>query len=228
MDRVIKQYFKQPNYFKIDNKPVFSVYSLPKLVQSFNGLKGTKEALDYFREEVIKAGFAGLHIQFTAWGRNGNPNLLDGKYAEGKSINEIVSVLDINSITTYHWSDTYEDYLKWGESEISLRDKWDTMLSIPYFANVSMGYDDTPRFPKKGKESVVHINNSPESFATYLQKAKEYTLKHPEQPKLIIINAWNEWVEGSYLEPDMRWGYGYLEAVKMVMSGKYDKYSDKQ
>ena len=46
----------------------------------------------------------------------------------------------------------------------------------------------------------------------------------PEQPPLIIVNAWNEFVEGSYLEPDMKWGYGYLEAVKKVMSGTYDKY----
>ena len=41
-----------------------------------------------------------------------------------------------------------------------------------------------------------------------------YADNHPGQSKLIIINTWNEWVEGSYLLPDMRWGYGYLEAVK--------------
>ncbi len=63
---------------------------LPKLVQSFNGLKGTKEALDYFRQKVMKAGFKGLHIQFTAWGRNGYPSLLEGKYAEGESISDII------------------------------------------------------------------------------------------------------------------------------------------
>ena len=74
----------------------------------------------------------------------------------------------------------------------------------------------------------LFFNNSPESFAAYLQKAREYVRNHPNQPKLIIINAWNEWVEGSYLEPDMRWGYGYLEAVKKVMSGAYDKYSAAQ
>ncbi|MBL7968666.1 MAG: glycoside hydrolase family 99-like domain-containing protein [Prolixibacteraceae bacterium] len=47
---------------------------------------------------------------------------------------------------------------------------------------------------------------------------------HPQQYKLIIINAWNEWVEGSYLESDMRWGNGYLEAVRKVMCGKFDPY----
>ena len=40
--------------------------------------------------------------------------------------------------------------------------------------------------------------------------------EHPEQPKFVMINAWNEWVEGSYLLPDRYWGYGWLEAVKEV------------
>uniref|UniRef100_UPI0026079285 glycoside hydrolase family 99-like domain-containing protein n=1 Tax=uncultured Alistipes sp. TaxID=538949 RepID=UPI0026079285 len=50
--------------------------------------------------------------------------------------------------------------------------------------------------------------------------AKAYTDAHPEQPPLITINAWNEWVEGSYLLPDMLNGYGYLEAVRDVMQTK--------
>jgi len=226
VDRVINQYFNQPNYFKINGEPVYSIFSIAQLVESFEDLDGTKEALDYFREEVKKAGYPGLHIQLVGWGSNGNPRLLGGQYGEGKSINEIISLLGINSMTTYNWtgSGIKEDYIKWGEGALSLRSKWDSTLTIPYFPNVSIGWDNTPRYPKLGQESVVHINNTPDSFAAYLQKTKEYADNHPEQPKLIVLNAWNEWVEGSYLEPDMLWGYGYLEAVKKVMSGKYDKY----
>jgi hypothetical protein len=227
VERVIKQYFTKPNYFKINNEPVFSIYSITDLVQSFNGIQETKKALDYFRSEVKKAGFPGLHIQMIGRVNNGNPALLYGKYAEGKNINGIVKDLNINSITMYNWNSPgkLEDYIKYGEGAISLRNKWDSILTVPFFPCISVGWDNTPRYPNLGKESVIHINNSPESFAAYLQKTRDYVKRHPEQSKIIIINAWNEWVEGSYLEPDMRWGYGYLNAVQEVMSGKYDKYA---
>ena len=63
---------------------------------------------------------------------------------------------------------------------------------------------------------MVHYNNTPQSFATLLSKAKKYADSHPDQPRLITINAWNEWTEGSYLEPDTVNGMKYLEAVRGV------------
>lgn len=72
----------------------------------------------------------------------------------------------------------------------------------------------------KGKKDVVHYHNTPVSFAALLFKAKEYADNHPDQPKLITINAWNEWVEGSYLLPDMLNGFGYLKAVKKFLGIK--------
>jgi hypothetical protein len=116
VDRIIKQYFGLPIYFKIDGKPVFSIFSLSNLVLSFNGLEGTRKALDYMREEVKKAGFPGLHIQVIGWTNAGEPALTSVLDCAGKGVNEIVDALDINSITIYNWvaSGFDEDYKKMG------------------------------------------------------------------------------------------------------------------
>jgi hypothetical protein len=226
VDRVINQYFHKPNYFKIDGKPVFSIFNFNKFVGDFKSLTEAKEALDYFRRETEKAGFPGLHIQMIGFGGNAQPAVLSQELGEGRSTNELVSYLGINSVTKYNWgqAEGREDYIKWGEEAMERRGNWDSALHIPYFPNVSIGWDDTPRFPAKGKTHVIHNNNSPESFSAYLQKAREYVRHHPDEPNLITIFSWNEWVEGGYLLPDMRWGFKYLEAVEEVMSGKYDTY----
>ncbi len=227
--RVTQRFFKQKNYLKIQGEPIFSIYNLSGFVNDFGGLDGAKKAFDYFRGEVKKAGFPGLHIQIIGRGKDGAPYLIKNEYSEGKSIQEIVSMLGIKSVSTYNWtgSGLDNDYIKWGENAMALQNKWDSVMDIPYFPNASIAYDDTPRFLEIGQEKSVYMHNSPESFGAYLQKAREYCMRHPGQPNIITVFAWNEWVEGAYLEPDMRWGYSYLETVKKVMSGKYDKYSAK-
>ena len=220
VDRVINQYFKQPNYFKINGEPVFSIFSIGKLVESFNNSEAeARQALDYFREEVKKAGFPGLHIQ---WNQGGG-SVMSDETAAGfvKSVN----TMGFNSIAMYNMGGLDEDYLVYGANSVKIREQMDSLLDVPVFPCVSIGWDDTPRFPAKGIHDVVHYNNTPRSFEALLSKAKKYADSHPEQPALITINAWNEWVEGSYLLPDMLNGYGYLEAVKkVIISGKYDRY----
>lgn len=215
VDRVINRYFSQPNYFKINGSPVYSVFSIYNLIKSFGSLEETRAALDYFREETKKAGFPDLHLQLIAF------------VAPGEEVVHQIESLGVNSITKYNWGGPHpEDYIQWGTESIERRNQWDEALSIPYFPNVSIGWDDTPRFPGKGKEDVVHYNKSPESFAAFLQKAKEYSDAHPEQPRLITVFSWNEWVEGSYLLPDMKHGFSYLKAVKRVIKEDYDPYSE--
>lgn len=217
VDRVINQYFKQPNYFKINGEPVFSIFSIGKLMESFdNSAEEAREALDYFRDEVKKAGFPGLHIQ---WNQGGGSVMSEEAAA---SFADNVKTMGFNSVAMYNMGGLNEDYLVYGANSIRIREQMDAILDVPVFPCVSIGWDDTPRFPAKGMKDVVHYHNTPRSFASLLAKAKKYADSHPEQPKLITINAWNEWVEGSYLLPDKLYGFGYLEAVRDVMDGKYD------
>ena len=219
VDRVINQYFKRPNYFKINGEPVFSIFSVNKLIESFDNSEAeARKALDYFRDEVKKAGFPGLHIQ---WNQGGGAVM--SAEAGGKFINS-VKTMGFNSIAMYNMGGLDEDYIKYGTNSIMIREQMDSLLDVPVFPCVSIGWDDTPRFPAKGIHDVVHYSNTPQSFAALLSRAKIYADSHPEQPKLITINAWNEWVEGSYLLPDMLNGFGYLEAVKeVIVEGKYKR-----
>ena len=109
------------------------------------------------------------------------------------------------------------DYLVHCENAKTIRESLDRDIDVPVFPCVSIAWDDTPRFPHKGEEHVSRYNATPENFAKALRLAKQYADEHPEQIPLISINAWNEWVEGSYLLPDEVNGFGYLEAVKSVM-----------
>ena len=59
-------------------------------------------------------------------------------------------------------------------------------------------------------------NNTPENFRKALEMTKEKLLSDPNGPRILNINCWNEWTEGSYLEPDTVNGMAYLEAVKEV------------
>jgi len=193
VDRVIRNYFIQPNYFKIDGCPVYSIFSINNFIKSFGSIEETRKAIDYFRKETQNAGFPDLHLQFTILG---NPN---------ENIIEKISNLGANSLTQYNWGDPYpEDYIKWGMQAFERINKWDLQLSIPYSPNVSIGWDDSPRFPHKGKEDVVHYNKSPEGFTAFMQKAKEYCDARSNHPKLITVFSWNEWVESGYLLPDIK------------------------
>jgi hypothetical protein len=221
VDRVIHRYFKHPLYYKINGRPVFSVYDLSNLVTGLGGLTATKEALDYFRSKVKAAGFPGLHLQTILWGRvpTGGDAGIAGKLA---TQSDVVKYLALDSLTNYQWVHAVianGDYVAWAEAATGHWEQWRKQFTIPYYPHVSTGWDSNPRFVTFHDHLIT--NPTPESFAAYLYKAKQYVDQYCT-PKLITINSWNEWSEGSYLEPDTRWGFGYLEAVRKVMSGAWD------
>jgi hypothetical protein len=217
MERVIDKYFTLDSYYTIDGKPVFSIFSPANLIVGLGGVEETRDALDWLREKASSKGFPGVHIQFIV--RRGNNNSPESA-AELKGISyaELPSVLGVDSGTSYQFvadaGFNHGDYVKWSEAAIG---KWaeDEENYPVLFPHVSIGWDNTQRNPSIA-EAIV--NATPDAFEACLYRAKMYIDSHPDQVPLITLNSWNEWTEGSYLLPDMRWGYRYLEAVKKVFS----------
>jgi hypothetical protein len=95
-------------------------------------------------------------------------------------------------------------------------------FTLPYFPNVTMGWDSSPRtlqsetFTNAGYPFMPMLSgNSPAAFKQALHEAKQF-LDQQNVPRILTINAWNEWTEGSYLEPDTEDGMAYLEAIRTI------------
>ena len=76
------------------------------------------------------------------------------------------------------------------------------------------------RSPRAGKNCVIYTNSTPEVFEKHLEDALTLVEKKQPQHQIIAIRSWNEWGEGNYVEPDLKYGHGYLNAIKKALSKK--------
>ncbi len=221
-DHVIKDYFLSPSYFTIEGKPYFSFYELSKLVENFESVSETRAALDRFRRSAVDAGLPGIHINAVVWG---NP-ILPGEETPA-DIPGLVHALGFDSITSYVWvhhvslDHQLTDYNDVRDAYNAYWDIAKTLYDPPYFPNVSMGWDSSPRanqsdpFGNFGYPFTNTISaNTPERFYEALMIAKNRLMSEPEGTRILTVNSWNEWTEGSYLEPDTLHGMKYLEAIR--------------
>lgn len=223
-DHVITHYFSHPSYWRIAGKPYFSVYELFKLVESCGGVAQTKAALDRFRAKAVAAGLPGIHLNAVTWG----VKILPGEQTVQDPAS-LVAALGFDSVTSYVWihhvalpqQQTPYDQVR--DRYLGYWDKADGMYGIPYYPNVTMGWDASPRcrqsdpFDNSGYPFMnTMAGNTPARFQEALRQARERLMKKPAGQRILTLNAWNEWTEGSYLEPDTVNGMGYLEAIRAV------------
>lgn len=222
-DYIIEKYFKHPSYWKIDNKPYFSIYDLTTLMKGFGSVQETRKGLDKFRQKTKAAGFDGLHINSVVWGRA----VLPGEKVPTDSA-KLVKDLGFDSVTSYVWvhhvglPKLQTDYTEVEKKYFEYWDKARKMFDVPYYPNVTMGWDPSPRtvqtdeYGNFGYPFTNTIsNNTPQNFEAALRATKQRLDKFGD-PKIFNINCWNEWTEGSYLEPDVVHGMKYLKAIKAV------------
>lgn len=223
-DHVIKDYFQHPSYWKIDGKPYFSFYDLTKLLESFGSVEATRAGLDQFRARARAAGLPGLHLNAVVWGRTILP--VEKIPADAP---KLVKDLGFDSVTSYVW--IHHVALPQQQTDYNLvRDRYfeywtgaEQQFSVPYFPNVTMGWDSSPRAAQEdefGNFGYPFMNtiggNTPERFREALAQTKARLLERKAGPRILNINCWNEWTEGSYLEPDTVNGMKYLEAIRDV------------
>lgn len=226
-DHLVRDYFRLPNYWKLDGKPYFSIYELGKLLESFGSVEATRAALDSLRKKAVLAGLPGVHLNAVVWGQP----ILPGE-RKSADMPKLIKDLGFDSVTSYVWihhvslPSQQTDYNDVRDAYFQFWMGASRDYSVPYFPNVTMGWDSSPRADQRDSfENVGYpfmntiSGNTPERFREALQMTKDRLAQQKQGPRVLNINCWNEWTEGSYLEPDTVHGMKYLEAIKSVFRG---------
>ena len=70
------------------------------------------------------------------------------------------------------------------------------------------------RSPRSGRNAVVYYDNSPAAFRKSVEEACELVKDKQDEHKILFLQSWNEWGEGNYIEPDLKFGHAYLDALR--------------
>lgn len=211
------KFFKDSRYIKINNKPVFQIY------KSFD-IEKLKEMMDCFNKWAKEEGFDGIYVISgkTAAGSETREGIVDGYYyfEPGYTLK-----YDFSKVAQlkYNLGVVLKSFInrfskkKLLERSISARDIIEPIIRRDYRENefpcLIPDWDNTPRRSYRG---LVYKGTNPEYFEKALRILKEK--KNSHDTDFVYINAWNEWGEGAFLEPDEHRKYSYLEAVKRVVS----------
>ncbi len=88
-------------------------------------------------------------------------------------------------------------------------------MSYPFFRTAMPSWDNTAR---RQNASNIFLNAEPEYYQRWLKRLVEETRWFRDSDeRLVFVNAWNEWAEGTYLEPDRQYGHRYLEATRNAL-----------
>jgi len=209
-------FFKDKRYILENNKPVFIIYRTV-------GFDRMNELIAFWNSRLIEEGFAGIHVVETLNSFQQQP------FCEmSKAVFEFEPMLTLRSNISF--MNKIKGRLKQYLSVKLLykndyNDVWIKLLknaqsrqypSKEVYRGAFVDWDNTPR---KGKNGMAITGASPKKFEKYFNTLVR--ISNQEGGKFLFINAWNEWAEGAYLEPDERYHFSYLEAVKEVVKKNF-------
>lgn len=227
--------FRDCRYITVDGKPIFSIYDPYHFAE-------VSRFMDLWRQLAVKSGLPGIH--FTAMVNNTSTikrnadgtierTLPDLKSSAG--VYNSILALGFDSITSYgkargemiatgkfvRIAKKYihqhlpmlpalrYDYPKMVRHFFSPEDAWENV-----FPTIIPQWDRTPR---AGSGEGIYVNATPKHFLAHIEHALQVISGKQQEHRLLFLKSWNEWGEGNYVEPDLRYGHGYLEALRSAL-----------
>lgn len=196
-------YLKDSRYIRIKGKPLLIVYQ-PGLMPSI------KKTVECWRKWCCKNNIGDIYIAYTQSFEAVNPEKygFDGaiEFPPNNSVPPVItdrikSLSPEFSGIVYDWNIFVERSRKYKKPD------------YPLFRGVCPSWDNTAR---RMENAGIFLGSTPDKYSEWLENASVDTVRRFLDPseRLVFVNAWNEWAEGTYLEPDQRYGYAYLQATR--------------
>ena len=204
--------FKDKRYIRVDNKPLFQIYiplkfpEIEKFITCWqteakkNGLDGihfvghTHVETDY--EEIIKKGFDAINIVRLYHFHKYQYSLLERALIKVKRVwFKHGGIFDYEKLSRY-----------FSDKNDSRNDWYPTMIP---------NWDHSPRSGRRGN---IFVNSTPQHFKKHAKAVLESVKEKKKEHRIVFLKSWNEWAEGNYMEPDLKFGHGYLQALKEAIA----------
>jgi hypothetical protein len=203
-DYWIERFLRKPNYVLVDGRPYVSFFSPGELLSALGSEESVARALEAMRERARSAGLARLHIAACS--------------GSDRATIESLGRSGFDSVTAYNYLRTgamaeqsaYRPFLL-GHAPI-----WDASREVgrpPYIPVLTVGWDSRPWHGPRAERKFARRT---EDFREALERLRSWLDANGQ--RTAILEAWNEWGEGSYIEPNAEFGFEDLEAIRGVFS----------
>lgn len=217
--------FKDERYIKIDGKPLFLVFNAEDIPDN-------KKFIDLWQKLAVENGLKGIYFiaRVSATGRFSLKNFDYTSIVEDRYKKTLREGYDgINSDTTRYAEIKVEGTLKKmfragiaRATGINFLYRYDykkimNNFYLPIEKEENVYPQILPRFdrtPRAGRNARVYDNCTPQLFGKSVDKALEIVKEKTPEHRIIFLQSWNEWGEGNYMEPDLKFKHGYLDELK--------------
>lgn len=200
-------YFKDKRYIRVNNKPVFGVFD-------YKGLPDSTHFIALWNRLARENGLEGIHF-FTLsfryesiarlWEQGFDGVVYDLLFKRNNLLRYVALVchkgLKMPSLIRY------EDYAK------TLVENMPVHAGV--YPCVIPNFDHTPR---SGRRGSLLIHSTPSNWGKLLDGLFSRIADKEPETNLVFIKSWNEWGEGNYMEPDLKYGHGYLDQLQQMMN----------
>lgn len=204
--------FQDKRYIRVNNKPLFMIYkpmefkdvsifieTWQKLAKQ-NGIDGIYfigQTTDIgLKDNILKLGFDGVNVvRLYDYMKN-------GRSLQRKIFDQVRRrIFSLPFVAEY--KDVMKNFIGNEEKEINV------------FPSIIPNWDHTPR---SGIGGQVFLNPRPELFRKHVNEVIKHIEHKPAEERIAFVKSWNEWGEGNYLEPDLKYGLAYLRELKEALN----------